>query len=68
MSAINEVIHRTMEDEEFVQELRADPESALAEYDLSESDLQQLESRIQGEDDDSPDNERKCTVFSTSIV
>lgn len=43
-TAANGVVHRTMQDEQFLREFRRDPEAALAEYDLDEGERRALKS------------------------
>lgn len=41
--SLKKVLHRSMEDASFCEELRADPETAVQKYDLSDEELEALQ-------------------------
>lgn len=57
-----------MEDEEFLDKFRTDPDKALGEYDLSEEDEEALKSGIDEKVRDHIDDQRADTVFDNAVV
>lgn len=66
MSAVEDVIDRSMGDEEFLEAFRDDPDAALAEYDLTEEERADLKSRLEGRIRDQVEDRRTNTVFTVT--
>ncbi|MFB6176661.1 MAG: Os1348 family NHLP clan protein [Halobaculum sp.] len=65
MSAIDDVIDRSMHDEEFRAELRENPDTVLNEYDLTEEEEAAIRDGLEAEVSELASGEGDLTVFST---
>lgn len=68
MSAVNDIMHRAMEDEQFVEQFSEDPDAALAEYDLSSEQREELKEKVSETIGDRTEDRSANTVFTVAIT